>query len=225
VIAEIFLLAIAAMFWPFLLVVDVVAFRTSRPVAILVWFLVGGFLTTIGLGVLAVYLLRSSHVFPGASKPSTDAGTDLVVGFAAVAVALVAWHRRNHSRKTDSGNRSTSTSERIERLVAKGGVLAFVAGILTNVVPGVFPFIALKDIAELPYGPVATIALITGFYIVMFTFIEVPLLTYLLAPTWAETTVSSFNRWLEHNARKLVVGALTIFGLLEIAHGIVVLAT
>ena len=218
-IAEIFLLAVASMFWPLLLLVDIVAFRTSRPVSLLAWFLAGGLLTTITLGLVIVYGLRSSSLVSSSSKTSTDAAFDLVVGALALVAALVVW--RGRSRAPADDGRSGSGSERIERLVTGGGGLAFVAGIVANVFPGVFPFIALKDIAELNVSFAATLALIAGFYLVMFTFIEAPLLAFLFAPARTELAVASFNRWLEQHGRALAASALLVFGAIEIAHGLV----
>ena len=220
-IAEIFLLAVAAMFWPILLLVDIVAFRTSRPVAILLWFLAGGLLTTIGLGVAIVYLLRSTSLISQHDRSSTDAGFDIVVGCLALVAALLVWRGRKHPT---GEKRSSSGSDRIERLVARGAALAFVAGVVANVFPGVFPFIALKDIAELSYPPAATLALIAGFYVVMFTFIEAPLLAFLFAPARTERAVATFNRWLELHGRALAASVLLGFGVLEIAHGAIAAA-
>jgi hypothetical protein len=220
VIAEIFLLAVASMFWPFLLVVDIVALRTSRPVPILAWFLAGGFLTTIGLGLAIVYALRSSSLVSGSWKSTTDASVDLVVGcFALVAAALV-WRGRTREPEPQPAQKSG----RIERLVARGAALAFVAGIVANVVPGVFPFIALKDIAELNASVAATVALVVGFYIVMFTFVEAPLFAFLLAPERTKVAVESFNLWLGRHGRALAASVLLAVGVLAIVHGIVAAA-
>ena len=42
--------------------------------------------------------------------------------------------------------------------------------------------VALKDIAELDYAFAETFALVLGFYVIMFMFIEIPLLGYVVAP-------------------------------------------
>ena len=63
-----------------------------------------------------------------------------------------------------------------------GAPLAFVAGIVFNIIPGVVPVIALKDIAELDYSFAETLGLLLGFYLIMFAFIEIPLAGYVVAP-------------------------------------------
>ena len=70
----------------------------------------------------------------------------------------------------------------MERMLDHGAPLAFVAGIVFNIVPGVVPLVALKDIADLDYSFAATVGLLLGFYVIMFAFIEIPLAGYVVAP-------------------------------------------
>jgi hypothetical protein len=55
---QILLLAVGSMFWPLLLVVVLIALRTSRPLSILVWFYLGGLITTVTVGAALVLVLR-----------------------------------------------------------------------------------------------------------------------------------------------------------------------
>ena len=215
---EIFLLAVGSMFWPLLLAVDVLAFNTDRPVAILSGFLAGGLITTVAVGSVIVFSLNGTSLTTGA-KSTTDASVDIVAGVAALAAAAVIYRRRP-APKADAPHRSS----RVERLVARGGILAFAAGIVANVFPGVLPFVALKDIAELDYSNAATVLVIVGFYLVMFTFIEAPIGGYLVAPAWTARAVASFNAWLSRNLRTLACSALAIFGTFEVVRGIVAAA-
>ena len=59
-------------------------------------------------------------------------------------------------------------------MLSRGAPLAFLAGVVLNIVPGVLPFVALRDIAELDYSVPATALTLLGFYVIMFAFIEVP---------------------------------------------------
>jgi hypothetical protein len=212
--AEIFLLALGAMFWPLLLAVDIVAFQAPRPVTILGWFLVGGFLTTVSLGIAIVYALRSTTLVTR-SRSATDAWVDITVGVLAVVAALVL--RR---RPTPAPAEPATGSDRLASMLARGAGLAFVAGIVFNVVPGVLPFIALKDIAELGYPPAGTVAVIVGFYVVMFTFVEAPLVGFVVAPARTTAAVTSFNAWLSMNWRALAAWALGVVGAFEIVRGL-----
>ncbi|HEY7397621.1 MAG TPA: GAP family protein [Gaiellaceae bacterium] len=212
--AEIFLLAVGAMFWPLLLAADIVAFKATRPAAVLAWFLAGGFLTTVSIGIAIVVALRQSS-YVSRSRHTTDAWVDITIGALAVCAAIAL--RRRGPRERDD----TASSGRLGRLLTRGAPLAFVAGIIVNVVPGVLPFIALKDIAELGYSDAATVAVIAGFYVVMFTFVEAPLLGFAFAPARTTAAVTSFDLWLDRNLYVLASWVLAVAGVLEIGRGIV----
>jgi hypothetical protein len=211
-LAEIFLLAVGAMFWPLLLAVDIVAFKATRPAAVLVWFLVGGFLTTVTIGIAIVEGLRDSS-YVSRSRHATDAWVDITVGVLAIGAAIAL--RRRGPREPDD----SASSGRLGRLLTRGAPLAFVAGIVVNVVPGFLPFIALKDIAELGYSNGATVAVIVGFYVVMFTFVEAPLLGFAFAPARTTASVTSFDVWLDRNLYVLASWVLGAAGVLAIVRG------
>src|SRR5262249_54246749 len=129
------------MFWPLLLAVDVLAFTTDRPIAILSGFLAGGLITTVGIGIAIVFALEDTSLV-ASTKRTTDASVDIAVGLLALVGAALIYRRRPEPKAAGSPH----TSNRVERLVARGGILAFAAGIVANVFPGVLPFVALKDI-------------------------------------------------------------------------------
>jgi hypothetical protein len=212
---EIFLLAVASMFWPVLLAVDVVALRARRPVGILAGFLAGGMVATVGVGCVIVFLLENTTLVTR-SRHTTDPAVSIAVGSAALLTAYFI-------RRSDRPRRATSkpaTSGKVGRLADHGAGLAFLTGIVLNIFPGPFPLIAMKDIAELDYSTAGTIAVIVVFYLVMFAPVEAPLVSFLVAPTPTKSAVASFNAWLERNLRKLAWMALAVFGAFEIVHGL-----
>lgn len=214
---EIFLLAIGSMFWPALLAVDVVAFKSVRPVTILGWFLAGGLLTTVAVGSAVVFSLEQTS-FVERSRSTLDPVVSIVVGVAALVAAFLVRRRGQQKRATPPKPHKPS---RVDRLGSSGGWVAFVTGVVLNVFPGVLPFIALKDIDELNYSTAATFAVILGFYLVMFVPVEAPLVAFLVVPRPTERAVGSFNVWLGQNARTLACWALAIFGVAEIVRGII----
>jgi len=206
-IVEIFLLALGSMVWPTLIAVVVAALASSQPVRLLSWFLAGSLLTTVTIGTIIVTLLeQSDHV--SRSSQTFDAATYFVAATVALLVAYIVWSRgraKVEAPPTEPGRPSWS-----ERSLARGGLLAFAAGIVLNVIPGVLPFVALKDIAELDYTPLGAVALVAGFYLVMFLPAEVPLGSYLLAPRRTTAAVDRFNTWLKRNAR--LIGVYVLVG-------------
>src|SRR6478672_5787988 len=209
-LAEIFVLALASMIWPTLLAVVAVALTTQQPVKLLSAFLAGALVTTTLVGVVVVLLLQGSSLFSSHHR-TVDPVVYLVVGGAALFVALKlrrgGWPARAQRGATPKG---PSWSE---RALARGALLACVAGIVLNVIPGVLPFVALKDIVELDYAAGATVALIVGFYLVMFLPAEVPLVSYIVAPAKTEQTVDDLRGWISRNARRLTVLVLGSIGI------------
>lgn len=209
------MLAVGSMFWPVLLAVDVVAFKTDRPVRILGGFLAGGLLATVMVGIAIVFWLKDTNLVTS-SRHTTDPAVSIVVGVAALATAFFI---RRGGRQSAAKPTPHSPS-RADRLVDHGAALAFVTGIVLNLFPGLLPFIAMKDIAELGHTTAATIAVIVAFYLVMFTPVEAPLVGFLVAPGRTAKAVSSFNVWLARNLRTVAWSALAIFGAFEIVKGV-----
>ena len=211
------MLALASAVWPTLLAVDLIALRTPRPARILSFFLLGGLATSVGMGLVVVLALENSTAFTGSHSVA-----DPVVYFAAGIFALVVGKVvSNHPNWARRDRRKTQGESWSERVIARGAALAFVAGIALNIVPGVFPVIGLKDIGQLDYGAAATVALVVGFYLIMFVLIEVPLIAYIVAPARTAAGVDRFNTWLTHNGRRLAVAALYAVGAYLIVRGIV----
>jgi len=215
---EIFILAVGSMFWPVLLAVDVVAFKSERPVTILGGFLAGGLVATVAVGCAIVFSLQNTSLVTR-SRHTTDASVYLVVG-AACLVAAFFIRRSDRQRRTKPKPHSSS---KVDRLASHGPWLAFVTGIVLNVFPGLLPFIAMKDIGELDYSTAGTVAVIVGFYLVMFVPVEAPLVAFLVAPERTARSVDRFNVWLAENLRRLAWIALAIFGAAELVRGLVVL--
>ena len=215
--AELVPLAIASAFWPVLLVVVLVALRAPHPVRLLASFLVAALLTTVTVGLIVIYALQSTTLV-SRSRDSFDPAVQIAIGSIAIVVALVLRRRASAAPAEQS---PAPESTRIEHMLDRGAPLAFVAGIVLNVFPGVLPFVALKNIAELDEGVAATVALLLGFYVIMFALIEVPLAGYLVAPSWTEQATRRFNIWLRANASRLAAGALGIAGVFLVVSGIV----
>ncbi len=97
--------------------------------------------------------------------------------------------------------------------------------VVLNIVPGTFPVVALKDIAQLNASDGAKLAVIVVFYVIMFAFVEVPIVAYLIAPERTTVAVNAFNAWLKRNGRRVAAYVLGGVGLYLIVRGVVVLVS
>jgi hypothetical protein len=215
-VVEIVLLALGSMVWPALIAVVVAALASPQPVRILSWFLAGSLLTTVGIGTVVVFVLAGSDLVSD-SRRTFGAAVDLIAGAACLLIASVLWRRdRSAPAREPVGTEQPGWSE---RTLSRGGPLAFAAGIVLNVIPGVLPLVALKDIAELDYPAGATVALVIGFYLIMFLPAEVPLSAYVFAPERTTVVVGRFNTWLRGHARSLAVYVLAALGTYLVVRG------
>jgi hypothetical protein len=222
-LVQILLLAVGSMFWPLLLLVVVIALSTDRPMRILGWFYLGGMITTVSVGAAIVFALQDSSLMTGKKLPSAPE-IDLVVGVLALLAAFAL--RRVASRRAlvtpDLGAvEKTSRGEAwVQRLVANGGPLAFAGGIVGSILPSPLVLVALADIAQLGYSDLATVFVIAAFYVIVFAFIEAPIVGYVVAPEWTKATATTVHVWLMRNLLWLAVWALTIVGAVQVVRGI-----
>jgi len=215
---EIILLAFASMFWPTLITIVVLALRVPRPVRILAWFLFGGLLTTITIGLILVFALQDSSFVSGSSRPANP-----VLNIAAGVLALTAafYVSRRKERPVEQGPTEPKQSGLTQKAVERGGVVAFIAGVVLNIVPGAFPFVALKDIAQLEISDAGKVASVVVFYVIMFAFAEVPIVAYLFAPERTTVRVNEFNDWLHRNSTRVAVYVLVAVGIYLLVRGLI----
>lgn len=219
---EILVLAVASAFWPTLIVIVVLALRLEHPIKILVWFLAGGLLTTVTIGIAIVFALQDSSFVSG-SRPPANPTLDLVAGLLSLlaAYALLRSNRRAPASAAATSTQTTKKPSVAERAVDRGAPVAFAAGVVLNIIPGTFPFVGLKDIAQLDASNGAKVAAIVAFYVIMFAFVEVPIVAFAFAPEWTTATTIRFNAWLGRNARRLAAYVLAAVGLYLTVRGLV----
>jgi hypothetical protein len=216
---ELLILAVLSAFWPLLIAVVVVALRSPQPKKLLLAFYAGALLTTVTVGLVIVRALQTTSLVTS-SRSTFDPVVYVVAGAAALAIAAVL-RRRGLMRPREPRPEEETVPSWWERMLQRGAGLAFVAGIVLDVFPGVLPFVALKNIAELDLSLGATAAVILAFYLVMFAIIEVPLVGYVVAPQRAEAWATQFNRWLDRNAGRLGVFVLAGAGAYLVVRGVV----
>lgn len=223
---EIFLLAVAAAFYPTLLAIVILILSRPRPVRLLAAYLAGGMIVSVGIGCAIVFALEGAGP---PSKRTVDPAVDLVVGTVSI---LVAWmlatrrdprpgrlrNRRERARAAGKQHGSWTT-----RAVSHDSVVvAFVLGIVLDL-PSVWYLVALKDISQANNPTAVDVLLIVAFNLIMFVLIEVPLVAYLVAPERAAAAVSRFNAWLHAKARQIGVVIAGGVGLYLLVRGVLAL--
>ena len=211
---ELILLSLASALWPLLLAIVVVALHAPRPARLLAAFLAGGLLTTVAIGTAIVLALQRTGITTS-SRSSASAIVDFTVAALLLVTAVVLPRRGNDAP------RERHAPSRWERGLRRGAPVAFVVGIVVNIVPGFLPFVALKDIAQLNEGVAATVAIVVGFYIGMFVLIEAPLIGFLISPQRTGLLAERLNAWLGRNLIRVAVAAAYTLAAYLLVRGII----
>jgi hypothetical protein len=219
---EILVLAVASSFWPTLILIVVLALRLERPIGVLVWFLAAGLLTTISIGIAIVFALQDSSFVSGSHPPANPA-LELTAGLLSLLAAYALLRGSRKAPPPSSPPEPAKAPSRIERTIGRGGPVVFASGVVLNIVPGAAPLVGLKDIAQLDASNGAKVAAIIVFYLIMFAFIEVPIVAYGFAPKRTAAEMNRVNAWVGRNALQVagyVIGAvglyLTVRGLVHL---------
>jgi hypothetical protein len=201
--AELALTALAAMLSPTTLTFSVlVLVLGNRPLRTGLWFYAGALGATLGIGVIAAFVLGNTAADHTPGTPKTWVAIfDVVAG-----VLLILWVV-GRLRKPPNPKRIASMIDQMQKVASSPAVAILGAGAaLAN--PGAFIPIALKNIAELNPSKSQYIVDWVFFSVVSLLPLAVALVLLLVARDWAERLLERVRGWLERNAR--TVGAVIV---------------
>jgi hypothetical protein len=204
--AELVLVSLAAMVSPTTLTFSVLTLVLGdRPLRTGFWFLLGAVTATLGIGVLAAFVLGDAAATSHPSTPKTWVAVLDIVFALAILVFVVRW-----LRKPSSSDQTAAAVAQVSRVVSSRAIAVIGAGAaLAN--PGMFIPIALKTISEL--NPSAAQYVVDWIFFTVASVLPLilALLALLVAPAWAERVLEATRAWLERNVR--VVAAVIAIGL------------
>jgi hypothetical protein len=87
--------------------------------------------------------------------------------------------------------------------------------------PGASYLAGLDDIHKLNYSTTATVLIVIGFNLVMLWLLEVPLVSFLIAPDWTPRAIQRAKLWVSRHSHTFALRGFTLFGVLMIIKGIV----
>jgi len=201
--AELALTALAAMLSPTTLTFSVlVLVLGDRPLRNGLWFYLGALIATLGIGVVAAFVLGDAAASRTPSTPKTwVAVLDLVLAAFLLGVAVHFLRNPVDQKRTDS------MMAQMEKVASSPAVAIVGAGAaLAN--PGAFIPIALKDISELDPSAVEYIVDWAFFTLVSLLPLAVALIMLLVARERADNVLQGARRWLERRA--MTVGAVLV---------------
>jgi hypothetical protein len=216
------LMAVAVSLEPFRIGMTLLMINRPRPMLQLVAFLTGGFTMGIVVGVVVLFVLRPAL----GSAHFTLPRMQLAVGAVLVAYAvLVALSARRAKTADDDGL--------VARLVARFRPLATRAWELINnsslwtagfagllmALPSVDYLAVLAIIAASKAAVAAQFGALVVFNAVAFSFVEIPLCCYLVAPDRTRATLVAVHDWLRSRRHRDVAILLAVVGCLLLIAG------
>jgi len=213
--AELALTALAAMLSPTTLTFSVlVLVLGDRPLRTGLWFYAGALGATLGIGVVAAFVLGDAAASGTPSEPKTwVAVLDVALALALLVLVVVVLRRPPNRKRTESmlTQMQKVASSPVVAILGAGAALAN---------PGAFIPIALKDISEL--DPTATEYVVDWvfFSVVSLLPLAVALLLLVLAPAWTKRALGVVRVWLEHNARNVAAVIVVLLALSLLRSGI-----
>jgi len=228
-LAQIFLLALLAMFNPTLLAMVTLMLLLENPRRLMLGYLLGAYITSISVGLVIVFALSDSSA-ASASKNSLSPSADIVVGLLLLLVAFVLATDRDRPLRERKARRK---SEKLEanggeekealpmRLLGRGSPrVAFVVGLLLSF-PGLAYLTGLSHINKLDAAAVPTALLVIAFCLIQQLLLEIPLVSYFLAPEETADRVQRFRAWLSRSGRQAAIIGAAVLGALVVIRGIV----
>lgn len=222
------MLSLLAMANPTLLAAVTLMLLTPNPKRLMFGYLLGAYVTSIGVGLAIVFALHDSDAV-STSKRTIGPGEDLVIGALLLIVAFVLGTDRDAAMRERRARRKQAKLEKKGgeekealplRLLGRGSPrIAFVVGLLLSF-PGVSYLAGLAKIDKLDVAAVPTALLVIAFCLIQQLFLELPLAGYALRPEATQRAVDGFRAWLSRTGRRAGVGVAAVLGGLLVIRGI-----
>ena len=224
---QVILLSLTASLNPTLVAATTVMLLLDKPAKLMLGYLLGAYLTSITLGLVIVFSASNSST-TSTTKNTLSPGVDIALGAIALILAWVVWsgrqERLRERRRARKAAKPDKGPPRWQRELSKGSPrTTFLVGMLLTL-PGASYLAGLDEIHKLDYSTTVTVLIVVGFNLVMLWLLEVPLVSFVIAPDWTPRAIERAKVWVSRHSRTFVLRGLTLFGALMIIKGIIGLA-
>jgi hypothetical protein len=213
------LLALTASVNPTLLAATTLMLLLDRPARLMLGYLCGALLTSITLGLVIVFQLSQSSAAQTAQhtlSPSVDIALGVIFLLLARALRSDGLTRLTERREEA---RKHKGPPRWRRALSKGSPrTTFVIGALLTL-PGASYLAGLYRIHTLHYPTAGTVLTVVLFNVIMLWLLEVPLVSFAVAPDWTPAAIDRAKAWAGRHAITYAVRGLAVIGALLIVKG------
>jgi Sap, sulfolipid-1-addressing protein len=222
--SDVILLSLTASLNPTLVAATTVMLLLDRPVRLMGGYLLGAYLTSITLGLIIVFSLSDSST-ANTTENTVSPAVDIGLGAIFLSIAFVFYtgrvERMRERRAAKKAAKGTPEPPRWQRELSKGSprVTFLVGAALT--LPGASYLAGLASIHKLHYSTPETVLLVIGFNVVMLWLLEVPFLSFLLAPEKTPQAVARAKAWVSRHAHMFAVRGFAAVGALLVVKGLI----
>lgn len=221
---DVFVFALTAALNPTLLTATTVMLLLPSPKRLLLGYLLGAYMTSITLGLVIIYPLLDSGAV-STQKNTVSPSIDLTLGGIMLVLAFVLatgrQERLAERRRAKKAAKEPSGPPKWQQYLGKGSARsAFVIGALLTL-PGGSYIIGLTHIHDLDYGVPGTVALVLAFNLIMLILLELPLISYTVAPEWTPNAIDRAKAWVGRHWLRFATIGLTAMGVALVARGLV----
>lgn len=211
-------MAVAVSLEPFRVGLTILMINRPRPLLQLLAFLAGGFAMGVTVGVVVLFILRPAMGSAHFTLPRVQIVVGAVLLLNALVVALA---KRDVDAEPFASGRFEPLVTRVKDLLGGGSLwTAAVAG-LGIALPSIDYLAALALIVASGAAPSVQFGALLLFNTVAFTFVEIPLISYLVAPDRTKAMLAALQEWLRTRRRRAVTVLLAVVGCVLLAAGLV----
>ena len=212
---ELVLVSLAAMLSPTTLTFSIFALVLGdRPLRTGLCFYLGALTATLGVGILAAFVLGDAAASSHPSSPKTWVCVfDIVAG-----TLLIAWVVARLRRPRDPKREEAMVAQMSK--VASSPAVAIVGAGAALANPGAFIPIALKTISQTNPTAAGYIAQWVAFTVISLLPLLVALIMLLVAHEWAMGVLEKARAWLQRNARNVAAVIVVLLAAALIRNGI-----
>jgi hypothetical protein len=222
-LSRIFLFALTAALNPTLLTATTVMLLLPNPKRLMLGYLAGALTTGVLLGVAIVEWMSGSGAVSEA-KHTIAPGVDLALGVLALIAASVIRNgraeRARERRREKRAGKPKKTPRWQQALSGGSPRTTYLIGLLLSF-PGASYLASLTEISRQHLSTGGVVVTVLAVNAVMLILLELPLISFFVAPEWTPLAVERFKVWMAENGGRALVRALTVIGVLFIARGVI----
>jgi Sap, sulfolipid-1-addressing protein len=212
-VSKVFLFALTAALNPTLLTATTVMLLLDRPKRLMLGYWLGAMTTGVVLGVSIVLWMGNSGV--STAQHSVAPGIDFALGaiflLAAYTIRSGAITRSRQRRAEKHAGEPKQPPKWQQKLSSGTARTTFVIGLLLSF-PGGSYLASLTEIHKQNLGTPAIVGTVVAVNLVMLVLLELPLVSFTVAPDWTPGTVERFKDWMSRNGARALANVLAVLG-------------